>query len=612
MVIEVLATYAEWKQDFLAEIDAQPSTTAKGDMFVQKILQISYDLSEADAIDATESAGSGDKGIDAVYITPLEEDDVPLAIVVQGKYGTAGVGVDVYGETQKFLSALKSAYAGNDVSPAVDKVAGVLKNGGIVRYVIATVEPLNQTQKDDLENTKKIANFDFGDKLVFDATNLKKMYNVYITLGPIETDTTVKVDLPCEVVAIQENAYIGATSLAGMYGMLNSYAKQVEGAVDSIYDRNIRKYLKRRTGSVNDGIYKTLDKEPSAFIAYNNGITIICRAVQQVEDGIQLDTPYIVNGCQTTRTLYDFMNTKFAGIDVQRDPTNKLEAYKKAFMAIKVLVVKDTDDDAYTKSITRFSNKQNAIRGKDFIALESIYERLKAELRVKGYFLETQAGEYDVLPKHRKKQYPKDTNVISSFEATLLYAAGILNKPHDTFGHSGNFMPGGERFDEVIKDVKADDLLVPWMIAGQAREKLGYTAMAQRNPQQGTEHRAQTRYLFLYLFFRLAREILTRVMGKGDVTKDEMYHMLKEVKADYDNNPQPQHPFFQLLLLTDEAIATYMALAEAERWYTDRNSFLKREELIGEGRIILATTSAKLKITPIANQIKLIMSKAKG
>ena len=306
------------------------------------------------------------------------------------------------------------------------------------------------------------------------------------------------------------------------------------------------------------------------------------------------------------------MNTKFAGIDVQRDPTNKLETYKKAFMAIKVLVVKDTDDDAYTKSITRFSNKQNAIRGKDFIALESIYDRLKADLRAKGYFLETQAGEYDVLPKHRKRQYPKDTNVISSFEATLLYAAGILNKPHDTFGHSGNFMPGGEKFDEVIKDVKSDDLLVPWMIAGQAREKLGYTAMAQRNPQEGTEHRTQTRYLFLYLFFRLAREILTRVMGKSEVTKDEMYHMLKEVKEDYDKNPQQQHPFYQLLLLTDEAIATYMALAEAERWYTDRNSFLKREELISEGRIILATTSAKLKITPIANQIKHIMSETKG
>ena len=59
MVVDMLATYQEWKQNFLAEIDALPHTTAKGDAFVQRILQICYDLSEADAIDATECAGAG-------------------------------------------------------------------------------------------------------------------------------------------------------------------------------------------------------------------------------------------------------------------------------------------------------------------------------------------------------------------------------------------------------------------------------------------------------------------------------------------------------------------------------------------------------------------------
>ena len=61
MVIDTLATYSEWEQSFLAEIEAQPHAVAKGDLFVQKILQIRYDLSEADAIDATECAGAGDR-----------------------------------------------------------------------------------------------------------------------------------------------------------------------------------------------------------------------------------------------------------------------------------------------------------------------------------------------------------------------------------------------------------------------------------------------------------------------------------------------------------------------------------------------------------------------
>ena len=237
------------------------------------------------------------------------------------------------------------------------------------------------------------------------------------------------------------------------------------------------------------------------------------------------------------------MNTKFVGVDVQHDPNARLQAYREAFIAIKVLVGKDTDDDEYTKSVTRFSNKQNAIRGKDFLAL----------------------------------------------------------------------------FDEVVKDLTADDLFVPWMIALQAKELLGYTALAQRNPQEGTEHRAQTRYLFLYLFFRLAQDLLMKVTKKSEVTKDQMYNMLKDMKADYDRSkddynesPGPQHPFIQLLFLTDEAIATYMALAEDGRWYTDRNSFLKREELIKEERIIQATAATKLKIPALAARIQQIMSKAKS
>jgi len=95
------------------------------------------------------------------------------------------------------------------------------------------------------------------------------------------------------------------------------------------------------------------------------------------------------------------MDKKFPGIDPQHDKDNKMSPYSEAFMAVKVLVVqKDSTGTAYAKDITRYSNKQNVIRGKDFIALEDMYRALKAELKKRGYFLETQKGEYAALPKH--------------------------------------------------------------------------------------------------------------------------------------------------------------------------------------------------------------------
>jgi hypothetical protein len=607
MVVDTIATFPEWKQNFIAEIEALPHTVAKGDAFVHKVLQIYYNLSEEDAIDATECAGAGDKGVDAICVFPAENDDNPNAIVVQGKYGTAGTNLDIYVEARKFFHALKISYNGTPVTTAVDTVANVLKNDGIIRYIIATLTPLDESQQKSLEDIKKIANFDFGDKLVVEAINLE---NLYVTLGGVKSLTTIHVHLSCQVIPVKNGTYIGATNLNSMYSLLRSYSEQAGGTIDSIYDHNIRKYLRRRTGSVNDGIYKTLEKEASRFIAYNNGITIVCRAAQVIEEGLGLDTPYIVNGCQTTRTLYDFMNTKFAGIDPLRDAGNKMAAYNDAFLAIKILVVDDKNSDTYANDITRFSNKQNAIRGKDFIALEDLYKSLKKSLKAMGYFLETQAGEYETLSKNQRQRYPKDTHVINSFEATLFYAAGLLGKPYLTFGHSGDFTPGGREFDETVKDIEADDLLIPWMIAAQARE-LGYTAIAQRNPKPETAHRGQTRYFFLYLFFRLAKDVFIRYSSNDAPTKHDIYRMLKAIKADYDLQPNPNHPFYQLLTLTDVGVATYMDLAEDERWFSDRNSFFKREELIRNNRIIMATAAAKRQIAPIANQIKQIMSKEK-
>ncbi len=337
MAIDMIVTYSEWKQEFLTKIDALPHTTARGDTFVQKVLQIYYNLSEDDAIDATECAGAGDKGIDAVFVA--EDDQSPLAYVVQGKYGAAGTGLDIYSESQKFLNALKLAKDGASITVAVDKIASVLNNGGLVRYVIATIDPLTHTQQQDLANVKKIASHDFGDQLMIDAISLENLYNVYTSLEPAAGSSTA-VELACQFLPIQDHAYIGVSSLADMYHMLKSYAKQSDGTIDSIYDHNIRKYLKRRTGSVNDGIFKTLEQKPERFIAYNNGITMICRSVQATSTGLRLEVPYIVNGCQTTRTLYDFMDTKFPGVDIGHIASeNRIQPYKDAYMAIKIFLL---------------------------------------------------------------------------------------------------------------------------------------------------------------------------------------------------------------------------------------------------------------------------------
>ncbi len=611
MAVDILVAYPEWKQNLLTEIDAQPHAVAKGDAFVSQILQAYYNLSEDDAINATECAGAGDKGIDALYIFPPEEDGIPRALVVQGKYGAAGTGLQLYQEASKFISALENAYQGNTVTDAVDTVANMFKHSGIVNYIIATVEPLNDTQRNDLENIKKLvmANKNFGENLTVEAISLE---NIYAVLTPEEK--TITVDLHCKVVHATDNSFVGVVSLIDMFVMLLNYDKRSGGTIDSIYDHNIRKYIKRSASAVNREIYKTLELNSSLFIAYNNGITITCHKAQQTESGLQLVSPQIVNGCQTTRTLYEFMNKHFAGIDPLHDTGNIMKAYKEAFIAVKVLEVpQDKEGVTYAKNITRFSNKQNVIRGKDFIALEDMYREIKNLLMKRGYFLETQKGEYAALSKAQQMKYPKQTRVIDSFEATLFYAAGILGKPQDAFGSSGDFAPGGKKFESFVNDLTADSLFVPWMIAKHA-QTLGYTKEKSiHNPSFGTGHRAQTRHLFLYMFFRIIRKVIADAIAKKKValvTEQEIHCVLKVILADYGNTSstqQPQHPFYRLLSFADQAVATFMSLADQLQWYTDRNAFLKGPALMQEDHLIMAIAPVTIHLDTIAKQVQQIV-----
>ena len=596
-----LISYEEWKPNFLSDIEAQPNTTAKGDAFVSKVLQIYYNLSESDAIDATDCAGANDHGVDALYIFPEEEDNSRIALAVQGKYGTASKGLQIYTEAEKFFSALTRAREGRQITEAIDKLAGVLRGGGLVQYVLLTVEPLNVTQRKSLENMKKIAYADFGETLVVEAINLG---DVYAALGTKNAD--VVVDLPCHVVQVTE-AFVGLARLTDMYSMMRIYAKQTGGAVDRIYDYNLRKYLKRRRGSVNDGIYDTLAEHPDRFLAYNNGITMICYAARQFESGLQLKNPYIVNGCQTTRTLYDFMERKFAGSPALTD--SETRQYQEAFIAVKVLVVRDMDgDDSYAKDITRYSNKQNAIGKRDFIALEAKYKELKTAMGKMGYFLEIQKGEYEALPKSKRTKYPSETHLINSFEATLFYAAGILGKPQLAFGRSGYFAPGGMEYDRIVEDLTPDDLFVPWMIAKEG-ERLGYVAKTQRETSPETAHRLQTRYLFLYIFFRLLRELVAKTLTakEGNEGKDGMYHLLKALKADYNQHRGQDHPFAQLLTITDEIVFTLISLAEGEDGYKDRASFLESKEVVEASRVNPIIVPAKLRVYKLVPQIQQII-----
>ena len=96
---------------------------------------------------------------------------------------------------------------------------------------------------------------------------------------------------------------VGTVSLTDLYEFLKEYRTKT-GNLDQLYEKNVRQFLGGRR-KINRGIAQTLQKNPEIFGLYNNGITMVVSDFSTDKAGISctLFNPYVVNGCQTTKTI---------------------------------------------------------------------------------------------------------------------------------------------------------------------------------------------------------------------------------------------------------------------------------------------------------------------
>ena len=155
-----------------------------------------------------------------------------------------------------------------------------------------------------------------------------------------------------------------------------SFLAVVPGAVLArIYDRwgarlleqNVRVFLQAR-GNVNKGIRNTLQREPSMFFHYNNGITCTAEELDVVNAGgrkelRRLRNLQIVNGGQTTASIHQAWFGKTNLSDV--------------FVQMKLSVVEPERAEEIVPKISEFANSQNRINAADFFANHPFHVRVE-------------------------------------------------------------------------------------------------------------------------------------------------------------------------------------------------------------------------------------------
>lgn len=200
-----------------------------------------------------------------------------------------------------------------------------------------------------------------------------------------------------------------------------------------IFDKNIREYLGNK--GVNKSIYQTLldEEDRKNFFYYNNGITVICdrmtKIVTQPSDynmnaAFTIDNPQIVNGCQTVNSIYEALKNI--------DPDNLEKNFKDTFVMLKILEInrEDSGDDKLYKDIVKYTNSQNSIDEKTFVANTDTFIRLQNEFEAKGFLL--------LIKQSDKNKFANKYKVATklkelSSERISRFGVNEIKKASDTF-----------------------------------------------------------------------------------------------------------------------------------------------------------------------------------
>lgn len=153
-----------------------------------------------------------------------------------------------------------------------------------------------------------------------------------------------------------------------------------------LFDRNVRLVLSN--SEVNASLLRTIEDSSERFWYFNNGVTALCKSIDKAPAGgperrqgtFGLKGVSIVNGAQTVGTL-----ARALRLGKQQE----LDAVR---VMVRFISLEAAPED-FGKSVTRATNTQNVIGGRDFVGLDREQTRLRDDFSVDGLIYAIRSGE---------------------------------------------------------------------------------------------------------------------------------------------------------------------------------------------------------------------------
>ena len=300
------------------------------------------------------------------------------------------------------------------------------------------------------------------------------------------------------------------------------------------------------------------------------------------DNTVEIRDPYVVNGCQTTRAIWQVLEGKLNPDGSAR--SDQLDEWRERVEQGGVIAKIVKSGEAEILDITRFTNSQNAVRAQDFIALEAGFGDWASNM-ASGYhiFLELQRGGIDAR-KAREKQHPEIgsfSDYVNAFDLIKIYGAGWLSAPGMAFGKNAPFLPQGTIYERIVSDQHGEvifgarDLYAAYKIKCAA-DAIGFGRAAGRE----LSSRGSSRYLFYYVVMEMLRDVIRRARQVVDVPENWLTDAVHKLAA-----AGSEDAFDSLCQAAVEAVDEYLTegsdnCAHDEAAFNGNlNNYLKSEQL---------------------------------
>lgn len=496
------------KQGLYDEINEDDSSTEKGKKFLTWAITRLVDASE-DEIKNQIIDGSNDMGIDAWIKPDIEKEGEGTIQLFQGKYNTSHDESEILKfekDVEDFLN-LKLEQIPRD---ELKRLHNMIKDENLVpELYYLTDQEIEYKSKNPKLN-------------VFGINQIVEKLHTDLVGIPKNISENLKIEKSFEF----ENSLIGTIELSEL-------RKFLEKTKSYIYESNIRKYLQKT--KINKGLAKTLEINAKDVFYYNNGITMVVKDYQKQDDSLKLLEPQIVNGAQTSQTIFE-----------------KLPLISNIQGSILITIIK-ADNRTVRNDITRFRNSQNAVKGKDLLSLEAFHTAIRGQLKEIGYYYQTQAGAWKYLADKQQEytgnelfqKYLGDEHEknIEASKAIQAMVAGVFQNPTKPYSSIASYMPNGTQYPKIFNATLPQDyrlLFYPYLIKTYG-EKLGYGI------DDEPELKRYSRLLFVTIYFKILFDF---ILEKPSTEVIQNPDLLDKIFKNFENNEK-------LLSLTDQAAMYY-------------------------------------------------------